>query len=373
MKRFSQGVTLLWRKGVSLSGIYTLNSEESRILINNLVARYGEVNRARIEELVGQYENDRYIRSIRDVEDLVRGNVTPSATRPATLNFNEADKPMLPTGITEIPVGERNRLPTIEERRSALRHMEFNSVTFLTAKVYLSNGESFTLELRNREGRNNEGHAEMLLLSQISEHLRNLKGVGVRQITITINNSPCGLCGPDIAKWAAQNGNPRIVIHFTNPYGKVEEFVHSVDSMRREGIELHDFNPMDHAGSETDEEMAMEERRGDSIKSRFNKQVLKGRRVLEATSTTPSRRQRDEEKQPEPHNPNLPSFSMPVNRSALSFSLPDRIIGSGIMPGDLIQINGVIFRVVDLGGTKEPTTSNPQGKNYGAIRRLKGG
>ena len=259
-----------------------LTEQEIIALIDRLVAQYGDSNREKITKLVGIYVSDRCKSSIRDAEALVRANVRADATRATPMNFGEADRPMLPSGETEIPVRERGRRPNTPERRAALRHMEFNSVTFLTAKVFLTDGNTLSVELRNQEGRQNQGHAEMILLRQISEHISRLGGVGVRQITITINNSPCELCGPDIARWAEKNGNPRIVIHFTNPYGDKEEFVLSVQSMRSAGVHLHDFNPMDHVGTDTDDEMEQSKRQGQSIKERFSRQALSGRRALES-------------------------------------------------------------------------------------------
>ena len=154
-----------------------LTEEQIIALIDRLVGQYGDSNREMITELVRQYANDRYKRSIRDAEDFVRRNVTPDATRAVPLHFDESDRPMLPTGRTEIPIPEKGREPDTAERRAALRHMEFNSVTFLTAKVFLSDGRALVVELRNQDGRRNEGHAEMLLLGQISEYLSRFKGV----------------------------------------------------------------------------------------------------------------------------------------------------------------------------------------------------
>jgi hypothetical protein len=273
-----------------------LSEEQIIALIDRLVAQYGDSNRESITELVRSYVDDRKKRSIRDAEDFVRANVRVDATRATPMNFDDADRPMLPSGETEIPIRERGRGPNTPERRAALRHMEFNSVTFLTAKVFLTDGNTLSVELRNQEGRQNQGHAEMILLRQIGEHISRLRGVGVRQITITINNSPCVLCGPDIAKWAEENGNPRIVIHFTNPYGDKEEFVHSIQSMRRAGVHLHDFNPIDHVGTDTDDEMEQSERQGQSIKDRFSRQALSGRRELESVPV--DRRPREETTQP---------------------------------------------------------------------------
>jgi|LakMenEpi03Aug12_release.lakeMendotaPanAssembly.Ray.scaffolds.fasta_scaffold00181_52 hypothetical protein len=268
-----------------------LSEEEINALIARLVARYGASNRERIVELVNHYKDDKKPRSIRDVEDLVRANVRVDAARAVPLEFGAADAPMLPTGRTAMPVGDRAREPTAEERRTAIRHMEFNSVTFLTAKVFLSDGSTFVLELRNEDGRKNEGHAEMLLLAQIRERLSGQKGVGVSQITITINNSPCILCGPDLAKWAQENGNPRIVIHFTNAYGSTEEFVHSAAAMRGAGIHLHDFNPMDHVDAPTAREFSQTERGGLSIHDRFNRQAIAGRNRLADQSATEAKEQ----------------------------------------------------------------------------------
>lgn len=274
-----------------------LTKEQIGELINRLVGQYGDSNREKITELVQLYVDDPKKRSVRDVEDFIRANVRVDATRAAPLNLGEADAPMLPSGRTQIPHGERGRSPNTAERRSALKHMEFNTVTFLTAKVFLSDGRMLTVELRNEEGKRNEGHAEMRLLRQISEHISGLEGVGVRQITITINNSPCALCGPDIVKWAQENGNPKIVIHFTNPYGEKEEFVHSIQSMRKAGVHVHDFNPMDHVGDDTDDEMEKSERQGQSIKDRFNQQALKGRKALESVPVD-RKRPREEKTQP---------------------------------------------------------------------------
>lgn len=262
-----------------------LNAEEIQALINRLTGKYGESQRGAITTLVNKYVHDGGRRSVRDAEDLVRVNVKIDASRPTPLDFDEADGPMLPSGRTAMPSSSLGlQEPSTTDRRAAIRTMEFNSVTFLTAKVFLSDGFSFTVELRNQEGKDNQGHAEMLLLKQIKDQIKNKHEVRIAQITITINNSPCKLCGPDLADWASNNGNPRIVIHFTNAYGKEEEFIHSVEAMKNAGIELHDFNPMDHVGSDTDDEFETTKRSGESIKERFNRQALKGRQSLAAVA-----------------------------------------------------------------------------------------
>ncbi|MEJ2044389.1 MAG: hypothetical protein P8X89_14045 [Reinekea sp.] len=52
---------------------------------------------------------------------------------------------------------------------------------------------------------------------------------------------------------------------------------------------------------------------------------------------------------------------------------PDRLIGRGIVRDMLINIQGEVYRVHDMGGSVNPTNENPQGKKFMLVPRMRGG
>jgi hypothetical protein len=169
-----------------------------------------------------------------------------------------------------LPVGDSGRNTKVTVRRQAIKDFSFASVTTLVAIVTLENGDSFKVELRNEDKEKikgkgeNRGHAERLLLQQIDAAVVKKKSPP-SNITITINNSPCGDCTADIINWVKKYEGVAMQIHYVIPYGEVS----SLDDLAEGGISSKPLAVLDYVGNDTDDELVKSEGKKTSPKAKF--------------------------------------------------------------------------------------------------------
>jgi hypothetical protein len=239
--------------------------EEIKKIEDDAVLHYGEANRESIHnELIRLNAVPRRSSSGEYGIDAIRRHINALRLRPSfpphvVEGLTSRDEPSRPLG-DKAPetTREGNRRSERERKREALRQWCFGTVTQLTALIYDDEtGQVIQVDTDSHSdselGGKNSNHAEKNLIA----YLNTLpKGFTFSQITITINNSPCVDCTPDLINWKSANPGTKLVINFTMPFDP-DNFKEYFDALTAAGIIIRPSNPLhvSDIASDTDDEL----------------------------------------------------------------------------------------------------------------------
>ncbi len=206
-------------------------AKNEKDLINQLVAAFGEPNRAKITG---------YVASM--------GSSGNWSMRDVWVYFNKL------AASGSMPVHEHVEFAASRRAPSPrpLTDFSFTQVTWLTGIV----GDRKFGPIRNST--DDDEHAEERFMARVESahaegHL-NLKSNP--RIVITLNNSPCReKCAGLLAAWVKKWRLTKVTIYFGNPYGATEEFTGAVGSLQGAKIRVHgiDLSRVPHKGEELTE------------------------------------------------------------------------------------------------------------------------